>query len=173
MDIKINGLPTDVMARAMQQAREARLHILGIMTSALPGYREQLSPYAPQHEEVTVNPEIIRMINRPRRQETSRPLPRLPALPSTLTISGRISIFAPTAESMRQAKEMVMYLRSSMPSWARTTTPRFAAFSISAPLLKFCPIWKHWYIFPSLIPSVWEKDRRCGPSGRRYAGQGN
>ena len=49
MDIKINGLPTEVMARAMQQAREARLHILGIMTKALPGYREELSPYAPQH----------------------------------------------------------------------------------------------------------------------------
>ena len=62
MDIKISGLPTEVMARAMQQAKEARLHILGIMAQALPAYREALSPYAPQHEELYVNPDIIRMI---------------------------------------------------------------------------------------------------------------
>ena len=62
MDIKINGLPTDVMARAMAQAKEARLHILNTMLSALPEYRKELSPYAPQYAQFTVNPDTIRMI---------------------------------------------------------------------------------------------------------------
>ncbi len=62
MDIKINGLPTDVMARAMAQAKEARLHILNIMLTALPSYRKELSQYAPQYAQLTVNPDTIRMI---------------------------------------------------------------------------------------------------------------
>ena len=108
MDIKINGLPTEVMARAMQQAREARLHILGIMTKALPGYREELSPYAPQHEEVMVNPEIIRMIIGPGGKNI-KAITTATGASIDIDDSGRISIFAPTSESMRQAKEMVMY----------------------------------------------------------------
>ncbi len=62
MDIKINGLPTDVMARAMAQAKEARFHILNIMLTALPSYRKELSQYAPQYAQLTVNPDTIRMI---------------------------------------------------------------------------------------------------------------
>ena len=108
MDIKINGLPTEVMARAMQQAREARLHILGLMTKTLPGYREELSPYAPQHEEVMVNPEIIRMIIGPGGKNI-KAITSATGASIDIDDSGRISIFAPTSESMRQAKEMVMY----------------------------------------------------------------
>lgn len=107
MDIKINGLPTEVMARAMAQAREARLHILGIMAQAMPASRE-LSPYAPQHEEVFVNPEVIRMIIGPGGKN-------IKAITSTtgaaidIEDSGRVTIFAPTQASMKAAKEMVLY----------------------------------------------------------------
>ncbi|MDR2825986.1 MAG: polyribonucleotide nucleotidyltransferase, partial [Deltaproteobacteria bacterium] len=62
MDIKVAGIPPEVMGRALSQAKEARLHILGEMSRALPAPRKNLSVYAPQHEEVEVNPEIIRLI---------------------------------------------------------------------------------------------------------------
>ena len=107
MDIKINGLPTEVMARAMEQARVARLHILDVMTKAMPAVRE-LSPYAPQHEEVFVNPEIIRMIIGPGGKNI-KAITSATGAAIDIEDSGRITIFAPTQKSMQAAKEMVLY----------------------------------------------------------------
>ena len=107
MDIKINGLPTEVMARAMEQARVARLHILGVMAEAMPAVRE-LSPYAPQHEEVFVNPEIIRMIIGPGGKNI-KAITTATGAAIDIEDSGRITIFAPTQKSMQAAKEMVLY----------------------------------------------------------------
>ena len=107
MDIKINGLPTEVMARAMEQARVARLHILDVMAKAMPAVRE-LSPYAPQHEEVFVNPEIIRMIIGPGGKNI-KAITSATGAAIDIEDSGRITIFAPTQKSMQAAKEMVLY----------------------------------------------------------------
>lgn len=108
MDIKINGLPTDVMARAMAQAKEARLHILNTMLSALPEYRKELSVYAPQHAKLMVNPDTIRMIIGPGGKNIKA---ITGATGATIDIddSGEISIFAPTKEAMEKTKEMVLY----------------------------------------------------------------
>ena len=48
MDLKIEGLPIDIMTEALQQAKEARLHILSKMDEALPNHRESLSKHAPK-----------------------------------------------------------------------------------------------------------------------------
>jgi polyribonucleotide nucleotidyltransferase len=48
MDIKIRGLSTDIMRRALAQARDGRLHILDCMREAIPEPSEDLSPYAPR-----------------------------------------------------------------------------------------------------------------------------
>jgi polyribonucleotide nucleotidyltransferase len=108
MDIKINGLPTEVMARAMEQARIARLHILEVMAKSMPAVRTQLSPYAPQHEEVFVNPEIIRMIIGPGGKNI-KAITTATGAAIDIEDSGRITIFAPTQQSMQAAKEMVLY----------------------------------------------------------------
>ncbi len=108
MDIKIHGLPTEVMARAMQQAKEARLHILGEMAKAIAGPRGSLSPFAPQFEEVWVNPEVIRLIIGPGGKNI-KSITAATGASVDIDDSGRIVIFAPTKESMDQAKEMVMY----------------------------------------------------------------
>ncbi|MCU0371967.1 MAG: polyribonucleotide nucleotidyltransferase [Ignavibacteria bacterium] len=47
MDIKIQGISTDIMKTALLQAKEGRLHILGIMNETLAEARESISPYAP------------------------------------------------------------------------------------------------------------------------------
>lgn len=62
MDIKINGLSREIMSRALSQAREARLHILDKMNTALQSPRTTLSPYAPQIETFRINPEKIGML---------------------------------------------------------------------------------------------------------------
>ena len=48
MDIKIKGLPKDVMERAMIQAKVGRMHIIGEMDKAIKGPREELNPNAPK-----------------------------------------------------------------------------------------------------------------------------
>ena len=62
MDIKIKGLSRDIMDKAMAQARDGRLHILGEMTKAINAPRTQLSQYAPRIVTMKINPDKIRDI---------------------------------------------------------------------------------------------------------------
>lgn len=48
LDTKISGIPTEVLASALKQAREARLYILQKMAEVLPGPREELNPNSPR-----------------------------------------------------------------------------------------------------------------------------
>jgi polyribonucleotide nucleotidyltransferase len=59
MDIKIEGLSREIMAKALSQAKEARLFILGKMGEVLDAPRAQISRYAPQIETFKINPEKI------------------------------------------------------------------------------------------------------------------
>src|SRR4030095_16660084 len=60
MDIKITGVTRDVMARALAQARDARLSILDTMQTALGTPRGSISPYAPRIITITINKDKIR-----------------------------------------------------------------------------------------------------------------
>ncbi len=62
MDIKINGITPEIMKVALEQAREGRMHILGIMKQAVPGPREELSTYAPRVIKMKINPDKIREV---------------------------------------------------------------------------------------------------------------
>ena len=108
MDIKISGITTEVMARAMQQAKEGRLHILGEMQKAMPASRSQLSRYAPQHANIEVNPDIIRLIIGPGGKNI-KAITAATGASIDIDDSGIISIFAPTSDAMEQAKQMVQY----------------------------------------------------------------
>ena len=59
MDIKINGITKEIMQAALAQAKEARMHILGIMKGAVSGSGE-MSAYAPRIIAMKINPEKIR-----------------------------------------------------------------------------------------------------------------
>jgi polyribonucleotide nucleotidyltransferase len=60
MDIKIQGITRDILHVALIQAREGRMHILGIMKQALPATREDISEHAPRIIKMKINPEKIR-----------------------------------------------------------------------------------------------------------------
>jgi polyribonucleotide nucleotidyltransferase len=62
MDIKIKGLPHEILAQALEQAREARLFVLDKMLAVLPQPRTELSPYAPRITTIHINPDKIRDI---------------------------------------------------------------------------------------------------------------
>ena len=62
MDIKIDGLSREILEKALKQARDARLHILGRMLATLPTHRTELSKYAPRITTLKVNPSQIRLV---------------------------------------------------------------------------------------------------------------
>jgi polyribonucleotide nucleotidyltransferase len=62
MDIKIKGLSQATMSEALEQAREARLHILGEMQRAISTPRSDLSKHAPRIVTIKINPDKIRDI---------------------------------------------------------------------------------------------------------------
>jgi polyribonucleotide nucleotidyltransferase len=60
MDIKIEGITREIMEKALAQANEGRLHILGEMNAAIAAPREDVSRYAPRYITMKINPDKIR-----------------------------------------------------------------------------------------------------------------
>ncbi|MFC4161173.1 polyribonucleotide nucleotidyltransferase [Chitinimonas lacunae] len=60
MDIKINGITKEIMRVALDQAKEGRMHILGLMREAMGGHRAEVSQHAPRLYTMKINPEKIR-----------------------------------------------------------------------------------------------------------------
>jgi len=59
MDLKINGLKWEVLTQALDQAKEARLHILGEMKKTISAPREDYKPHAPRIVQLLIDKEFI------------------------------------------------------------------------------------------------------------------
>ncbi len=59
MDMKVHGLPVEILEKAIKQSHEGRMFILEHMLSVLPAPRKNLSQYAPRIEKLMVNPDKI------------------------------------------------------------------------------------------------------------------
>ena len=59
MDIKVDGLPYEVLAQALEQARQGRLHILGKMLEVMPAPRPDFKPHVPRLEQVIIDVDDI------------------------------------------------------------------------------------------------------------------
>ncbi|MBP7232227.1 MAG: polyribonucleotide nucleotidyltransferase [Syntrophaceae bacterium] len=62
MDIKIDGLTEDILRRALAQAREGRIHIIGKIRETLSASRTDISPYAPRITTVKVKEDQVRTV---------------------------------------------------------------------------------------------------------------
>ena len=60
MDIKITGISSEIMGKALAQAKAGRLHILGKMEESLTAPRAELSDYAPRIMTIRIDPDKIR-----------------------------------------------------------------------------------------------------------------
>jgi len=60
MDIKIDGITSEIMEKALAQAKDGRMHILDEMATAISAPREEMSEYAPRYVTMKINPEKIR-----------------------------------------------------------------------------------------------------------------
>ncbi|MDD6751085.1 MAG: polyribonucleotide nucleotidyltransferase [Bacteroidales bacterium] len=59
MDIKVDGLSYDVLAKALEQARQGRLHIMGEMMKTISEPREDYKPFVPRIEQIRIASEFI------------------------------------------------------------------------------------------------------------------
>ena len=60
MDIKIDGITREIMEKALEQAREGRLHILGRMNEVISEPRTEVSAFAPRFTTIKIHPDKIR-----------------------------------------------------------------------------------------------------------------
>ncbi len=109
MDIKIEGLDLKIMAEALTQAKEGRLHILGEMDKALASKRDDLSPHAPRIVTLNISPEKIGDLIGPK-GKTIRGIQDETGAELTVDDSGLVTIAAVGGESMERARQMVQAL---------------------------------------------------------------
>ncbi len=62
MDMKVHGLPVEILKAALMQGKEGRTHILEHMLETMPAPRKEMSPYAPRVEAIKINPDKIREV---------------------------------------------------------------------------------------------------------------
>ncbi len=109
MDIKIDGLSYEVLAKALEQAKQGRLHILGKITDTIAEPRADFKPHVPRIEQIIVDGDFIGAIIGPggkiiqEMQKTTG---------CTITITekdskGIVDVFGPTKEAIDQAMKQI------------------------------------------------------------------
>ena len=62
MDIKVHGLSRDILEKALNQAKEGRMHIMGKMLEEIPAPRPDLSKWAPRAITMNIDPDKTRIV---------------------------------------------------------------------------------------------------------------
>lgn len=106
LDMKINGLPMEVIAGAIQQAKPARLHILSKMLEAINQPRTELSPYAPRLMTIKIDPELIGMIIGPG-GKTIKGITEETGAKIDIEDDGTVTISAVDGEKAKRAKGII------------------------------------------------------------------
>ncbi|HQV28829.1 MAG TPA: polyribonucleotide nucleotidyltransferase [Thermoflexales bacterium] len=107
MDIKISGLTTEVLARALEQAREGRAAIMARMLEVLPEPRPNLKPQAPRMLIVRVDPEKLGMIIGPG-GKTVRGIQETTGAKVDIQDDGRVFISSPDGPAAERARDIIM-----------------------------------------------------------------
>ena len=106
MDIKITGITFEIMDKALSQAKDGRIHILGEMNKALKASRKDLSKHTPKMEKVTVDKKDIAAIIG-KGGVTIREIVELSGAKVDISDEGIVTIAAPDEASRNKALEMV------------------------------------------------------------------
>ena len=106
MDIKIQGISFEIIEKALQQAREGRLHILGVMDQSLGKPREQLSEFAPRLISMKVEQDQIGLVIGPG-GKTIQGMQRLFGVEINIEEDGTVNIASPNKENAVKCKEYI------------------------------------------------------------------
>jgi len=106
MDIKITGITKEIMDVALRQAKDGRMHILGLMKQAVPAPRGELSQFAPQIIKMKINPDKIREVIG-KGGSVIQALTRETGTQIDIDDDGNISIACVSAEAGAMAKKRI------------------------------------------------------------------
>jgi polyribonucleotide nucleotidyltransferase len=112
MDIKIQGISFEIMEKALHQAKEGRMHILGKMNEAISKPKDSLSPYAPRLITMNVATDQIGLIIGPG-GKTIQGMQRLFGVNINIEDDGTIHIASPNKENAQQAKDYIKKLTAT------------------------------------------------------------
>ena len=112
MDIKIQGISFEIMEKALHQAKEGRMHILGKMNETISKAKDSLSPYAPRLVTMNVATDQIGLIIGPG-GKTIQGMQRLFGVNINIEDDGTIHIASPNKENAQQAKEYIKKLTAT------------------------------------------------------------
>ncbi len=112
MDIKIQGISFEIMEKALQQAKEGRMHILNVMNEAIDKAREDLSEYAPRLISMSVETDQIGLIIGPG-GKTIQGMQRLFGVEISIEDDGTINISSTNGESANKCKEYIKQLTAT------------------------------------------------------------
>ncbi|MBN2299190.1 MAG: polyribonucleotide nucleotidyltransferase [Deltaproteobacteria bacterium] len=113
MDIKISGLPREVLGNALEKAKIGRMTILDKMNERISVPKPDISPYAPRIYTMQVNPDKIRDIIGP----GGKMIKEITAKTDTkieIDDSGRVDIFSPDEDHAKMAVDMINILTEEL-----------------------------------------------------------
>lgn len=105
MDMKVHGLPVDILQQALEQAREGRAFILDHMLSTISEPKE-ISEYAPRVESIQINPDKIREVIG-KGGETIQKITGETGAEIDIKDDGTIMIASPNGQSINAAKQWI------------------------------------------------------------------
>ncbi|HEV7926779.1 MAG TPA: polyribonucleotide nucleotidyltransferase [Verrucomicrobiae bacterium] len=106
LDLKLRGLPHNIMSEALEKARLARLSILQTMAATLAEPRKEMSPYAPRIVQVKINPEKIGALIGPGGKNIKR-LVEESGCEINIDDDGTVNIYSVSAEGMKIARDAI------------------------------------------------------------------
>jgi len=111
LDLKLKGLPHEIMAEAVEKARVARLAILAEMAKTISEPRKEISKYAPRITTLKVNPEKIGAIIGPGGKNIKK-LVEESGCEIDIEDDGTVNIFSVSAEGMKIAVDAISGMTS-------------------------------------------------------------
>jgi polyribonucleotide nucleotidyltransferase len=106
MDIKVEGITTDIMRAALAQAKQGRIHILDKMLAICPSSRVEMSVWAPRIETLKVNPNKIGIIIGPGGKQI-RAIIEQTGVDININDSGEVNITSNSAQGIEEAKAII------------------------------------------------------------------
>jgi polyribonucleotide nucleotidyltransferase len=103
LDLKLRGLPHNIMAETLAKALKSRLAILEIMARTMPGPRAEMSKYAPRIVQVKINPEKIGALIGPGGKNIKR-LVEESGCEINIEDDGTVNIYSVSEEGMKIAR---------------------------------------------------------------------
>ncbi len=107
LDIKIAGLTTEILTKALDQAKRGRLHILGIMNEALPHHASEISELAPKVVTMKVDVEKIGAIIGPGGKNI-KALCETYGVKINVDDDGAVTIYGSTQKNAYEARDAVV-----------------------------------------------------------------